>query len=84
MHGVERPSLSASARGASNLTSSRRSRRLVEAGSGNATRRAREARLAHHRCGSDDYQLPLAGQAPVLTGAHVRVIVPAFFVIKKL
>src|SRR2546421_12939942 len=47
MPGVERPSPGASARQASNLTWAGRSRRLVEGRFRNATRRAREARLAY-------------------------------------
>src|SRR5216684_4808817 len=76
MTGVERPSPSASARRAPNLTCGTRSRRLVEAvpgmpeaGPGGPPRALRMFR-------SGDYQLPPAGHAPLPPVAHVRVTPP--------
>ena len=76
MTGVERPSPSASARQAPNLTCAGRSRRLVEAarecdeaGPGGPPRALRMFR-------SGDYQLPPAGHAPLPPVAHVRVVAP--------
>src|SRR3954452_3656393 len=67
MPGGERPLLRASTRQAWNLTSAGRSRRLVEV-SGNATRRAREARLAYALLNQGSW-LPLAvGRARTLAG----------------
>jgi hypothetical protein len=76
MPGGERPSLRASTRRASNLTSAGRFRRLVEsvpecdeAGPGGPPRAFRMSR-------SDDYQVPPLGQAPLPAVAHVRVTAP--------